>query len=304
MKTTKIRGNFKVMVKAALCLLSFLAIALFALNPAPNALAYEGENPEQVIRIPSIDENFKDDRVIVVLNQRDSRVNREVRIEDFRINSECANFGQITDLFRVDDPEKVSLLSDGEFFQILQIDLIVRGKEQVIQAIRELQNSEIVYSAEPSYNYAVLSNWTPDDTDFATNQWGLTGANGIQAQAAWDFTRGNANLRVGVMEAGFDAGHNDLAGNVLALPGGFTPEAGTDLDHGTHVAGIIGAVSNNNRGIAGIAQVSLVQLSWDNITTSLNFATNNNIMIINGSFGIYELDALDRPIAHLEYGAT
>lgn len=43
---------------------------------------------EQPRYIPTIDDNFKDDRVIVTLNQSYSVVNREVLIEDFKINAE------------------------------------------------------------------------------------------------------------------------------------------------------------------------------------------------------------------------
>ncbi len=91
------------------------------------------------------------------------------------------------------------------------------------------------------------------------------------------------------MEAGFDANHEDLAGNVLTLPGGFTPAAGTDLDHGTHVAGIVGAVANNNVGVAGVAQVSLVAINRSNLVTGLSFAQNNDIFIVNASFAFFTL---------------
>lgn len=183
------------------------------------------------------------------MNQSYSVVNREVLIEDFKINAERAGLisyvdqtqhdksdglslsktkqATITDLFHMNNSMNISN-TDG-LFQILSIELPVRGKDKVLEAIAELEKSEIVYAAEPDYNYAFVTNWTPNDTDFSINQWGLNGLSGIDAEAAWDITRGNANVRVGIMEAGFDITHNDLAGNVLALPGGFAPTPGTIL---------------------------------------------------------------------------
>lgn len=124
----------------------------------------------------------------------------------------------------------------------------------------------------------------------------MTGAQGIRAEAAWDITRGNQNVRVGVMEEGIDGGHEDLTGRVVQ--GNFTPGPGANLDHGTHVAGIIGAISNNNQGIAGVAQVSIVPLNWNDLVAGVNWAANNNVPIINMSFGYYQVDANGVRIAH------
>ena len=83
------------------------------------------------------------------------------------------------------------------------------------------------------------------------------------------------------MEAGI-ANHSDLNANLLS--GNFTPSSTANLSHGTHVAGIIGAVSNNSIGTVGIAQVSIVPLNWNDFVGGLDYANNNDISIINASF--------------------
>lgn len=123
----------------------------------------------------------------------------------------------------------------------------VRGKDKVLHAIEELEKSEIVYSAEPKYNDNAIDLWIPNDTYFTNNQWGLTETNGIKAVDAWDYTRGNLDIRVGLFESGAQQNHPDLNGRFIDP--NFTIGA---EDHGTHVAGIVGAMSNNSRGIAGI----------------------------------------------------
>ncbi|MCX8099141.1 MAG: S8 family peptidase [Casimicrobiaceae bacterium] len=116
---------------------------------------------------------------------------------------------------------------------------------------------------------------------------------GINAPAAWAITTGNPTIRVAVLDTGIIA-HADLSGNVVggydfvsdvvsandgngrdpdpsdpgdwvtaaeaSTPGG--PFAGCDVSpsswHGSHVAGIISAVSNNSLGIAGVSWTSKI----------------------------------------------
>ncbi len=87
---------------------------------------------------------------------------------------------------------------------------------------------------------------------------------------AWKTTQGNRQIVVAVIDSGVDAGHKDLKANLTS--NGYdayhsrqgTKYADTNtvsrfggpftsFGHGTHVAGIIGAVGGNNRGIVGVA---------------------------------------------------
>jgi thermitase len=79
----------------------------------------------------------------------------------------------------------------------------------------------------------------------------------IQAPAAWNRTHGSSARRIAILDTGIDqSGTNpDLAGLVVAQQD-FTGSAFGSNDkvgHGTHVAGIAGAVTNNGVGVAGVA---------------------------------------------------
>jgi hypothetical protein len=88
-----------------------------------------------------------------------------------------------------------------------------------------------------------------------TQQWAL---DALHADAVYPLGQGNAPTQavVAVVDSGVDARHPDLAANVLpgfdavARKGGGTADG---CGHGTHIAGIIDAVTNNGQGVSSIA---------------------------------------------------
>lgn len=77
----------------------------------------------------------------------------------------------------------------------------------------------------------------------------------VNVTPVWEnYTTGNPNVIVAVVDGGVDASHEDLKDNYL---GGRSFVRDVDKvvahDHGTHVAGTIAAVNNNGVGVAGLA---------------------------------------------------
>lgn len=127
-------------------------------------------------------------------------------------------------------------------------------------------------------------------------QWGMAK---IHAPQAWQQLQATgAGIQVGVLDTGLDLGHPDLAceGKVRIAPGS-TPNGGLpqDLDgHGTHVAGIIGACTNNGVGVVGVAPDATVVpfrvLGPDggtaaDLATAIRAATDAGVHVINMSLG-------------------
>lgn len=78
----------------------------------------------------------------------------------------------------------------------------------------------------------------------------------IKVTGAWDFAKGNPNLLIAVLDSGIDYSHPDLASKVISTGWDFVNDDNNAMDdhwHGTHVAGIIAAATNNTEGIAGVA---------------------------------------------------
>ncbi|MGQ0805899.1 MAG: S8 family serine peptidase, partial [Actinomycetota bacterium] len=135
-------------------------------------------------------------------------------------------------------------------------------------------------------------------------QWAL---NNVAFESSWaSANNGGTGQVVAVIDTGVYANHPDLAGQVLAgqyflhsADGGTTfSGAGGTSDangHGTHVAGIIGAVANNNAGITGAApgvDILPVQVLCgdgsgfsSDVANGIIWATDNGADVINLSLG-------------------
>ena len=193
----------------------------------------------------------------------------------------------------------------------------------------KLKDSPDVEWAEPKFVYEL--NYTVDDPDFGS-QWNLTK---IKAALAWDVTTGDTNVVIGIVDTGVDWDHPDLAANIWRnwkeIPGngidddgnGYIDDirgwdfAGLDGEspdnnpmedkpiHGTHVAGIASAVTNNGTGIASIGfkcKLLPVKVSAGGSTIVLYgnegivYAADNGAKIINCSWGGYGYSILGKEV--------
>ena len=189
---TIMRKKKNLLLIAVLLMISIFAVIFYTFSSESVALAdgrlTENEGIMKSSHNPTLNDDFCDSRVIVTLNQSHSRINGEVRLENFGINLERAGLvnektadlggeinetmsdqsqlrtsAVITDLFRVSNPEKNRLVNRDSFYQILSIELPIRGKDKVLEAIAELEKSEMVFSAEPDYNFIMVEEWAPVD---------------------------------------------------------------------------------------------------------------------------------------------
>lgn len=220
-------------------------------------------------------------------------------------SSVFANFAEskVTDL--------TTSLKDYSCKKVYSVDISGMSYEDINRAVSDLESKEEVYCVEPNEKISVSSE--PNDTRYVSgDQWGLNGTYGINAPKAWNINTGSSSVRVGVIDTGI-AKHTDLNANLVD---GYdfvsdTANGYNDLNgHGTHVAGIIGAVGNNSVGVSGVNwNVSLVPLQAsddgsDGIYVSaaikaINYAiglwgTDNQIDILNYSIRGYGYDVAIR----------
>jgi subtilisin family serine protease len=119
----------------------------------------------------------------------------------------------------------------------------------VAAAVRALQAAPGVIYAEPDLRVQAAT--VPNDPLYA-RQWYL---NQIAAPAAWDITTGSSAVTVAMIDTGVSSGHPELAGRLV--PGynfvSDNSDASDDNGHGTYTAGLVGALTNNGVGVAGVA---------------------------------------------------
>lgn len=169
----------------------------------------------------------------------------------------------------------------------LWFDLYVDESADIIEMVKAYMLLPEVSFAEPHYKKELIGNvqnegeapltynesldatnrdggmFFPDDPQFDA-QWhyhntgqtnGLVGAD-ISLPEAWTIETGNVEVIVAVVDGGIGITHPDLAGNIWEGVGyNFVSNTPTIIphDHGSHVGGTIGAVTNNNLGVSGIA---------------------------------------------------
>ncbi|MBU6399680.1 MAG: S8 family serine peptidase [Verrucomicrobia bacterium] len=179
------------------------------------------------------------------------------------------------------------------------------------QLIAAYQQSGSVQYAEPDYAVGLLV--SPNDPRYAdgtlwalhnAGQFGGHSSADIDAPDGWDTQHDAGNIIVAIIDTGVRYTHEDLAANIWTNPGatnhGINAITGTDdpwddFGHGTHLAGVIGAVGNNHLGVVGVAwSVQLLACkfidSQGNGTISgaiacIDYARGHGAKVINASWG-------------------
>ena len=183
---------------------------------------------------------------------------------------------------------------------------------QTVQGlIAQYQTSGLVRFAEPDY-VRHLDLTTPNDPKFvdgtlwALNNYGQSGGTAhadIDAPFAWDVLSSASNIVVAVLDTGIRYTHEDLAANMWtnSVDGSYgtnslagTNDPNDDEGHGSLMAGVIGGVGNNGKGVVGVAwKVQLMACKCFNssggssdsaIVGAIDYARLNGARIINASF--------------------
>ncbi|MDP4096968.1 S8 family peptidase [Paenibacillus sp. P96] len=157
---------------------------------------------------------------------------------------------------------------------------------------------------EPHYMYMTNDNTAKDTKDvsmpndilFSQYQWNLPA---VEVNRGWNLSRGNKNVTVAVIDTGADLEHPDLKGQFVKGYNLIDPAKAPydDVGHGTHVAGIISALVNNNEGVAGmtwynkVMPVKVLDQSGSGTTYSVAqgiiWAADHGAKVINLSLGNY-----------------
>jgi subtilisin family serine protease len=185
---------------------------------------------------------------------------------------------------------------------------------QELEWIEKLGDAPLLAFVEPNY-LARAAETVPNDPHYA-EQWHLSR---IRAPEAWDLFTGDDSIVIAVIDTGVDLDHPDLVGK-LWINAGEIPDNNLDDDgngyvddthgwdfvnsdadpqddywHGTHVAGIATADTNNGQGVAGVAWGARIMPlkvldsrgdgSYADVASAIVYAVDHGTMILNLSLG-------------------
>lgn len=178
---------------------------------------------------------------------------------------------------------------EKKLYRIFKTNIPVENLEKVTQELRNNPNVEFV-----EVNEFFETKFSPNDPSFQK----LYGLKKIECVKAWNDNMGE-NITVAVIDTGIDYNHPDIKNNMWYKNGlygyNFSEGNSDPMDtngHGTHVAGIIGAILNNNIGVVGVSpKVKIMAIKifpnadQDRISQAIKFAADNGAKIINNSWG-------------------
>ena len=210
------------------------------------------------------------------------------------VKQQLSLLGKVLDELRVQD----------EIYYLLETSIDISSLRE------ELSKIPGFLGIEP-HRLMILSSFTPNDRYFS-DQWNLPL---IRVPEAWHVTRGSDIITIAVIDSGVDLSHEDLQG--IFVPGYDFVENDTipqdDHGHGTHVVGIIAALTNNNKGVAGVTWGQNVKIMPLKVARSdgrvsdfrfakaVVYAVDHGAKIINASLGFQDPSDLRQAAVRYAY---
>lgn len=200
-------------------------------------------------------------------------------------------------------------------FVLVQLDI---GSANLFETMASMdESSHVLWTSPNFYLEGDQQDFVPDDPDYGQQYTHPL----VGSESAWDFTLGDSNIVVGITDDGVELVHPDLAPNIWVNAGeiagnGMDDDGNGYIDdvngwdwandnndpspnggaHGTHVAGISAARTDNGIGVAGLSGHSTIMPlqfyggvnGWTAsiINNTFTYATDNGAHIVNTSYNI------------------
>lgn len=174
----------------------------------------------------------------------------------------------------------------------LDLDVVEVPVGEELALAKQLERDPSILYAEPDYLVHALT--APNDPYYAHYQWNMPH---IGLEEAWDTTTGSTDIIIAIIDSGVDLDHPDLSDKLVAGYDFVNNDSHPDDDngHGTHVAGIAAAATNNYIGVAGVSWDSKIMPirvldsdgtgSISQVASGISWAVDNGADIVNLSLG-------------------
>ncbi|MEM8500465.1 MAG: S8 family serine peptidase [Pseudomonadota bacterium] len=186
------------------------------------------------------------------------------------------------------ESDLTSLVQQFGVFLILGYDeingLLIEYDETSVAALEALEELKLTMGISSVFNRLHEGENVPRNTDViprdgspfddGQDNWHLED---IGAVEAWEYTKGSADILIGVTDSGFDRQHRELQGRVQS-------SVAKKRDHGNAVAGAIGAETDNGFGMSGVNWFSKMMLDLSGQAGLRKQAKNEKVVSINSSW--------------------
>ncbi|MGN0521924.1 MAG: S8 family serine peptidase, partial [Eubacterium sp.] len=158
-----------------------------------------------------------------------------------------------------------------------EVEISKRNLDELEKLCEELKHIDGVFAAHVDKIVKISPDIIGVNDPWENANGGNWYLGAIDAWSAWDYNERFNEINIGIVDNGFDTEHEDLIGKI-AFPNKESQQNNSLEQHGTHVAGIIGAKENNNIGVTGLLWKSkLYCVDWQP-TENQKWDTINEIM--------------------------
>lgn len=202
--------------------------------------------------------------------------------------------------------DKLDILENNQYKKLGAIEkeefrsyiIDCKEKEYTQSLLKDLSNNQNIESVYIDGVVQLASK--PNDT-FFNRQFSLSE---MKCEQAWDYTKGTQNTLISVIDTGVNFNHQDLKANLWKNDKGefganFSKDSNIldNENHGSSVAGIIGAIGNNNLGIVGVAYGCKIMINkafdegsqkafLSDCQAAIKYSIDSGAKVINCSFEI------------------
>ena len=165
------RKVFNKMLNKILMFIIIFSFFIFSLN-ITNLYAKTYENSDTIVEEKTyngtIEDNFSDDKIIIVLSKEETNKYKDYTISDFP-EIDCQSVIDLTSNYNEllknsnNNYNDQTLINYEKFNRILCLELNQKSKENVLLGIKELEKREEILSAEPSFFIEMMA--TPNDEE-------------------------------------------------------------------------------------------------------------------------------------------
>ena len=243
------------------------------------------ENPTEAIPVPITAEIIKDEKKIITFKEGSTPEERNAEIKKLggTVLRDYGNVNAVLAVFHSGVPHSKSygvandgiraVVNDEYSLWVQPVDTAPLGSKTPIEQYPARLRGKSVWSRAEICG---------------TLNWGVQWA---YAPRAWDRNYTGMGVKIAVVDSGVDLNHPDLRANIAASYSAIGDSAMDDFGHGTHVAGIIAAVTADCKGAIGVAPHAKLYVAksldrfggaeLSSIVDGINWAISKKVDVLN-----------------------